>query len=114
MKPASAKKKGRDAQKDIRDILLEAFPELEPDDIRSNPMGAPGEDLLLSPAARRTLGGIQIECKNCKTVSLPAWFKQAEEHGPHIPTVIFRVGRGQQWAVSLTIESFLRLLKRKP
>jgi hypothetical protein len=53
MKPRSAKAKGRRFQQEVRDALLSNFPFLEPDDIRSTSMGASGEDILLSPAARR-------------------------------------------------------------
>ena len=54
MKTRSAKQKGRRLQQNVRDLLLEALSEyLEEDDIRSTSMGAPGEDLLLSPLARK-------------------------------------------------------------
>ena len=50
MKTSSAKAKGRRLQQKVRDLLLETFTELEPDDIRSTSMGVSGEDLQLSPA----------------------------------------------------------------
>ena len=53
MKPQSAKAKGRNLQKWVRDLLLENFPTLEADDVRSTSMGAGGEDVQLSPAARK-------------------------------------------------------------
>ncbi len=112
MRPASAKAKGRDGQKAFRDKLLEAFPVLEPDDIRSTPMGSPGEDLLLSPAARRVLKGIQVECKNCKKISIATWLAQAAEHGEHIPIVFFKLARGDNWAITMTPESFIELLRK--
>ncbi len=55
MKPSSAKAKGRKFQQDIRDMMLDLAPSLEKDDIRSTSMGAGGEDLQLSPAARKIL-----------------------------------------------------------
>jgi hypothetical protein len=48
-----AKQKGRLGQQEIRDRLLETFPEFEPDDIKSTVMGDSGEDIQLSPAARK-------------------------------------------------------------
>lgn len=111
MKPSSAKAKGRNFQKDMRDMILAAFPELEPDDVRSNPMGAPGEDLLLSPAARKLLKGIQIECKNCRKISINAWLEQAKEHGKHIPVVFFNLGARKGSAVTMKVEDFLKLVK---
>ena len=56
MKSRSAKAKGRRLQQKVRDLLLEKFSEeLEPDDIRSAIMGESGEDLKLSPAARKLI-----------------------------------------------------------
>lgn len=63
MKPASAKAKGRKLQQWVRDRLLDHFRSLEPDDVRSTAMGQGGEDIQLSPAARR-LFPYSIECKN--------------------------------------------------
>ena len=47
MKTSSAKAKGRRLQQKVRDLLLETFTELQPDDIRSTSMGVSGEDLQL-------------------------------------------------------------------
>ena len=51
----AAKAKGRLGQNEIRDKILETFPELEPDDVKSTTMGDSGEDIQLSPAARRKI-----------------------------------------------------------
>ena len=51
----AAKAKGRLGQNEIRDKILETFPELEPDDVKSTTMGDSGEDIQLSPAARRRI-----------------------------------------------------------
>ena len=51
----AAKAKGRGGQNEIRDKLLETFPEFEPDDIKSTTMGDTGEDIQLSPAARKKM-----------------------------------------------------------
>ena len=55
MKTRSAKSKGRRLQNQVKELLLEAFTELEPDDIRTAIMGETGEDIKLSPAARREI-----------------------------------------------------------
>ena len=47
MKPRSAKNKGKRLQNKIRDLILEKFDTLEPDDVRSITMGDSGEDILL-------------------------------------------------------------------
>ena len=60
-----AKQKGRLGQQEIRDRLLEAFPEFEPDDIKSTTMGESGADIQLSPAARKKLP-LSVEVKRRK------------------------------------------------
>lgn len=63
MKPQSAKAKGRKLQQWVRDLILSNHRSLEEDDVRSTSMGAGGEDILLSPAARALLP-VSIECKS--------------------------------------------------
>ena len=46
MKPRSAKNKGKRLQNKVRDLILEKFNQLEPDDVRSVTMGYIGEDIL--------------------------------------------------------------------
>ena len=79
MKTSSAKAKGRRLQQKVRDLLLETFTELEPDDIRSTSMGVSGEDLQLSPAARKLIP-FAIECKNQEKLNVWDSLKQAEEN----------------------------------
>lgn len=63
MKTASAKSKGRLLQNWVRDLIRRLAPSLEDDDVQSRSMGANGEDIMLSPAARK-LYPISIECKS--------------------------------------------------
>ena len=60
---AARKQKGRLMQQQLMRLLLSKFPQLEPDDITSRSMGAGGEDLLLSPAARKLIP-YSFECKS--------------------------------------------------
>ena len=69
MKTRSAKNKGKRLQNDVRDLILETFTELEPDDVRSTTMGDSGEDILLSPAARK-LFPFSVECKNQEKLNI--------------------------------------------
>ena len=55
MSAKSAKAKGRRLQNMLRDILRDTFPQLEEDDIKSQTMGMSGEDIVLSPAARKVI-----------------------------------------------------------
>jgi hypothetical protein len=111
MKPASAKAKGRTFQQEVRKAILDTFPHLEPDDVRSTSMGAQGEDIQLSPAARKALGGVQIECKRTKSFkTIYGWMEQAKSHGAYKPVVIFRADRLEPLVV-LPMSDYLSILK---
>lgn len=109
MKPASAKAKGRNAQKYVRDKLLELFTSLTPDDVRSTSMGAGGEDVQLSAAARQLIP-YQIEVKNKATSQIHTYYDQAKSHGTHEPLVVVHRDRGV-WLAVVTLDHFLQLLK---
>ncbi len=99
MKPRSAKNKGKRLQNKIRDLILEKFDILEPDDVRSITMGDSGEDILLSPAARR-LFPFSVECKNQEKLNIWGALEQAEDNsGNHTPLVIFKRNRSKTYAV---------------
>ena len=109
MKPRSAKNKGKRLQNKVRDIILEKFDKLEPDDVRSITMGDSGEDILLSPAARR-LFPFSVECKNQEKLNIWGALEQAEENsGNHSPLVIFKRNRSKTYAV-LEFDKLLKLL----
>ena len=74
----SRKAKGRVLQNKVREILLESFEELEPDDIKTAVMGESGEDIHMSPAARRLIP-LSIECKNQESLNIWKSHEQAEE-----------------------------------
>ena len=109
MKPRSAKNKGKRLQNKIRDLILEKFNQLEPDDVRSVTMGESGEDILLSPAARK-LFPFSTECKNQEKLNIWSSLEQAETNsGNHIPIVIFKRNRSKTY-VALEFEKLLELL----
>ena len=109
MKPRSAKNKGKRLQNNVRDLILEKFTQLEPDDVRSITMGDSGEDILLSPAARR-LFPFSVECKNQEKLNIWSSLEQAEGNsGNHPPLVIFKRNRTKTYAV-LEFDELLKLL----
>ena len=109
MKPRSAKNKGKRLQNKVRDLILEKFNQLEPDDVRSVTMGDSGEDILLSPAARK-LFPFSTECKNQEKLNIWSSLEQAETNsGKHIPIVIFKRNRSKTF-VALEFEKLLELL----
>lgn len=93
MKTRSAKAKGRRVQNWLHDELHDLFPELEPDDIIPRQMGGAGEDIMLSPAARKLIP-CSFECKNVEKLSLHAAMRQAKANANGlIPVVIFKKNR---------------------
>jgi hypothetical protein len=93
----------------VRDVLLQAFPSLEQDDVRSTSMGAGGEDLQLSPAARK-LVPYQIECKSKATSQIHTYYNQAKEHGKHEPLVVVKMDRDIPLAI-VSLDHFINILK---
>ena len=109
MKTRSAKNKGKRLQNKVRDLLLETFLDLEPDDIRSAIMGETGEDIKLSPAARRLIP-YSFECKNQEKINIWDSLQQAEENcGVYDPVLIFKRNRSKTYAV-INIEKFIELI----
>ena len=107
-----AKQKGRLGQQEIRDAILAKFPELEPDDVKSTTMGDGGEDIQLSPAARRLLP-ITIEVKRRKSGMKIAYdfIAQAKAHKKGEPVVCFRADR-HEWIVMVGLDHYLDLIRR--
>ena len=107
---SSRKSKGRRLQNKIRDLLLEHYSDkLETDDIRCAVMGESGEDLKLSPAARKLIP-YSFECKNQEKLSIWSSLEQAEDNsGDHTPLLIFKRNRSKTYAV-LEFDELLKLL----
>lgn len=105
------KQKGKLGQNQVRDILLTAFPELERDDIISNPMGNPGEDLLLSPKARKLIPW-NIEVKRKKKIAASQFIAQAKEHGDYAPVAIYRQDHQKEWHAIVELSYLLELIKQ--
>ena len=78
---ASRKQKGRIHQQQLMRLLLAKFPQLEKDDITSRSMGANGEDLLLSPAARKLIP-YSFECKSLARFVGHNYIEQAVPNTP--------------------------------
>ncbi len=111
MRPQSAKAKGRRLQQEVRDAVLKAFPQLEPDDVRSTSMGASGSDLLLSPAARRVFP-YSVEAKNVESLNIHKAIEQAHKGAAKetVPVVVFRKNNTPAY-VAVYFQHFLDLLE---
>ncbi len=111
MKTSSRKSKGRRLQNKIRDLLLEHYSDkLEKDDIRCAVMGESGEDIKLSPAARKLIP-YSFECKNQEKLSIWEALNQASENsGDYPPVLVFKRNRSKTYAV-LEFDELLKLIK---
>jgi len=111
IKTSSAKAKGRKHQQWVRDKIYETFPKLEPLDVISTSMGAGGEDIVLSPAARRLLP-LSIECKSFKSFAIYKVMEQAEANAPKgaEPVAIIKGDRKAPLAV-IDAEYFFKMMK---
>lgn len=109
MRPQSAKAKGRRLQQELRDALLAAAPQLAPDDVQSRSMGAQGEDLMLSPAARAVYP-FSFECKAQEKLNVWQALGQAAENAKtHIPALVFKRNRSKTY-VAIPLDDFIRLV----
>ena len=110
---SAAKAKGRKAQQLVRDALLAAYPDLEPDDIKSIGMGQAGNDIELSPAARK-LVPYAFEVKARAKVSLIydvlEQAKASDKNGL-TPIGVIKADRKKP-VVVLELDHFIDLLKK--
>ena len=113
MKPRSAKNKGKRLQNTVRDLILEHFPQLEPDDVVSTLMGDSGTDIKLSPAARKVFP-YSPECKNQEKLNVWASLEQAEKNVKDntYPVLFFKRNRSKMY-VALDVEHFFQLIGQK-
>lgn len=81
IKTSSAKSKGRLLQQWVVSKLYDCFPFLEEGDLKSTSMGANGEDIQMSPAARRAIP-LSIECKARESIAVYGWLTQAKTNCP--------------------------------
>ena len=98
MKAKSAKAKGRKLQNKVVEELRKAYPELENDDIKAQIMGVSGEDIVLSPLAKRLIG-LSFECKNQERLNLWDSLSQAETNAENrTPVLVFKRNRSKTYA----------------
>ena len=89
MRTQSKKAKGRRLQQWVRDLLIEKL-EVHPEDIESRSMGAGGEDLIMSRAAREKFP-YSIECKNQESLNIWKSYEQAQQNsGNYEPIVVIK------------------------
>jgi hypothetical protein len=112
VKTSSAKAKGRRLQQYLASKLLEAAGILlSLGDINSTPMGSPGEDLWISPTARK-LYPISFECKNQEALNIWEALAQAERNSKgNMPAVVFKRNNSKVY-ITLELDHFLKFLPK--
>lgn len=109
--PRSRKAKGRRLQNEIRDRLLEEFKLLlEPDDIKCAIGSETGEDLKLSPAARKLIP-YSFEAKNQEKLNIWSALDQAQENCKESlePVLAFKRNNTETYAV-IRFDHFIKLI----
>ena len=109
MKTQSRKAKGRRLQNQFMQLLIEKL-DIDPEDIESRSMGAGGEDLIMSKAARNKFP-YSVECKNQESLNIwKAWEQANGNKGIYEPLVVIKKN-GVSPLVVLDAESFLDMIK---
>lgn len=109
MKPSSAKNKGALFQKAIRKAIQEVLG-LEEDDVLSRSMGANGEDIMLSPAARK-LFPYSVECKRTERLNFyAAWDQTISNSGKYEPLLFSKRNRKPP-LVTMSSDHFFTIYK---
>ena len=108
----SLKAKGRRLQQIIVMMILDCFPSLQPDDVRSTPMGVGGEDVQLSPKAREFFPN-SVECKNNERPSLRrAWDQTVANAKKYNPLLFVTWNRGEVLVV-MKASHYFKLIKEE-
>ena len=113
----SIKAKGRRLQNYVRDQLRTMFikdwtklPRLQVDDIKSQTMGMTGEDIVLSPAAKKLIP-FSFECKNQERLNIWKSLEQAKENAEdRMPIVVLKRNGSKTYAI-IEFKSLLKLLR---
>ena len=116
MSAKSAKAKGRALQNHVRDKLIDVFidkwtkiPKIEEDDIKSQTMGMCGEDIILSPAARKLIP-FSFECKNVERLQFWKTVEQSESNSNgRIPAIVVKKN-GRKPYIALPLDDWIELI----
>jgi len=112
MLAASSKAKGRRWQQKIVRWILDCFPSLEPDDVRSTPMGVSGPDVQLSPAAKK-LYNVCIEAKNQERPGLRKAWEQADANSDGCNPLLFNTWNRGPELVTMKASYYFNLIKEE-
>lgn len=107
---AARKSKGRKLQQTVRDAVIESFPHLTKDDVRSTAMGQGGMDVQLSPLAGQSFP-YATECKRNKAFAVYGPYDQASTNaGKYEPLLVIQGDRKKPLAI-VDFFHFMELVK---
>lgn len=109
IKTSSAKAKGRNLQKWVREKLIEEL-NIHPEDIESRSMGAGGEDLIMARAAREKFPH-SIECKNVEKLNVWEAYEQAKANAGNYEPIVVMKKNHKKPLVVVDAEYFINLFK---
>lgn len=104
-----SKQKGKQFEKSVAQAIAATFG-LELSDVYNARSGKKEADIQLSAAAKDVFP-FHVECKNHKTLAIPAWLRQAESDcpGDMYPALVFKQhGSSKKYAV-IDFDLFLHL-----
>lgn len=106
----SSKAKGRRLQNHLRDMLRNKFKKkLEDDDIKSATMGLTGEDIVLSPKAKKIIR-YSFECKNVERLQFWNAVDQAESNSDDRCPAIVVKKNGRSPYIAMPLDKWIDLL----
>ena len=92
-------------------MILNVYKSLEPDDVKSTSMGASGEDVQLSPYARK-LFSYSAECKNQERLNFwGCWDQTVSNAGDYEPAMFVKKNR-REVLVAIRAEHFFKLMEK--
>ena len=107
---AARKSKGRKLQQLVRDAILDKFPHLTEDDVRSTAMGQGGMDVQLSPLAGSSFP-YAVECKKNKSFAVYGPYTQASTNaGKYEPLLVIQGDRQKALAI-IDFKHFMELVE---
>lgn len=109
IKTSSAKAKGRNLQKWVREKLIEEL-NIHPEDIESRSMGAGGEDLIMARAAREKFP-LSVECKNVEKLNVWEAYEQAKANAGNYEPIVVMKKNHKKPLVVVDAEYFINLFK---
>jgi hypothetical protein len=110
MKVSSKKQKARLLQQKIVSEILNLFPELTSNDVRSTPMGVTGADIQLSEKAR-VVHPYSYECKSHARYAVYKDYEQSQTAAGNLNPILVIKQNNSTPLVILSLENWCKLIK---